>query len=120
MSKKKILIVDDDAELGEEMAELLEAEGHSADIVSDGAKSLALIRNNGYNVFLLDFKIQGMTGIDLLKEIRKKDRKAAVFFISGRPGLDAVLKEENLYDIVTGIIEKPFDPQILLEKIRTC
>ncbi|HAF96335.1 MAG: hypothetical protein A2X34_04610 [Elusimicrobia bacterium GWC2_51_8] len=120
MAKKRILIIDDDAELGEEMAEILEAEGYSVEKVSDGLKGIELIRKNIYNVFLLDFKIQGMTGIDLLKIIRKKDPKAAVFFVSGRPGLDAILAAESLSDEIKGIIEKPFDSELLLEKVRAC
>lgn len=120
MAKKKVLIIDDDLELSEEMAEILEAEGYSADTIPDGPGGIELIGKNIYDIFLLDFKIQGMTGLDLLKEIRKKDTKAAVFLVSGRPGLDAVLKAENLSDAVRGIIEKPFNTQLLLEKIRTC
>jgi len=117
---KKILIIDDDPELCEEMAEILESEGYLVDNASDGVKGMELLWKNIYHVFLLDFKIQGMTGIDLLKEIRKKDPKAAVFFVSGRPGLDAILAAENLSDAVKGIIEKPFDSQLLLEKIEAC
>jgi len=120
MAKKKILIIDDDVELGEEMAEILEAEGYSVDSVSDGAKGIELIRKNVYNVFLLDFKIQGMTGIDLLNEIRKTDPRAAVFFVSGRTGLAGILEADELSGTVKGIIEKPFDARVLIEKIREC
>lgn len=120
MAKKKILIIDDDAELSEEMAEVLEAEGYSADKISDGRKGLELIRKNVYDVFLLDFKIHGMTGVDILKEIRRQAPEASVFFVSGKPGLAAVLEKENLSGAVKGIIEKPFNSQFLLEKIRAC
>ena len=119
MPKKKILIIDDDAELGEEMSENLEAEGYAVDSVMDGLKGVELIRKKTYNVYLLDFKMQGITGIDLLKEIRKTDQKAAVFLVSGRPGLAALLNEENLSDAVTGILERPFDPRILIDKLKT-
>jgi DNA-binding response OmpR family regulator len=120
MTKKKILIIDDDVELGEEMVEVLEDEGCSVDISSNGPKGVKLILENTYDVFLLDFKMQGITGIDLLKEIRNKDPEAAVFFVSGKPGLEAILEAENLSRAINGIIEKPFDLQFLLEKIKAC
>ena len=120
MAKKKILLVDDDAELCSELAETLEAEGYSVDAATDGAAGIKLIQKKAHDIYLLDFKMQEMTGIDVLKEIKKAGRKAAIFFVSGRPGLEAVLKAEKLSDSINGIIEKPFELQFLLEKLRTC
>ncbi|HBA60246.1 MAG TPA: hypothetical protein DCZ92_05425 [Elusimicrobia bacterium] len=117
MAKKKILIVDDDPELGEEMAELLEAEGYSAERTSGGQGARDLLRGGSYDVFLLDFKMGDMTGLELLKEVRKADPDAAVFLVSGKPGLEALLEKENLAGAVSGIIEKPFAPDLLLEKL---
>lgn len=120
MKKKKILIIDDDVELGEEMAEMLRAEGYSADNISDGMKGLEQARAGSYDVFLLDYKMGGITGVELLKKIKRSDPKAAVFLVSGRPGLEAALKAEDLLDSVAGIIEKPFEPRLLLEKLKSC
>jgi len=120
MTKKKIILIDDDAELSEEMAELLEAEGYSVDSVSDGRKAVELVRKKKYDLYLLDFKMQGMTGLDVLKEVRKKNPKAAVFFVSGRPGLAALIEEGAPVSAVREIIEKPFDARVLLDKIRSC
>ncbi len=120
MKKKKILIVDDDLELSEEMAEMLNNEGYAADHISDVQGGRDLILRDGYDIFLLDFKIKTMTGIDLLKEIRAKHPQAVVFFISGKPGLAALLAKEGLAGEVKDIIEKPFSPRLLLEKIDKC
>jgi DNA-binding response OmpR family regulator len=120
MEKKKILIIDDDAELGDEMAEFLAAEGYSADNISDGLHGLELIRKNSYDIFLLDYKMKDITGVDLLKVIKQRDPNAAIFFISGKPGLESILKTENLLDVIKGIIEKPFDTRSLLDKIKSC
>ena len=119
MHKKRILIIEDDPELSGEMKELLETEGYIADTVLRGPSGIELLGKNNYDIFLLDFKMEGMTGLEVLKEIRKKNTKAAVFFISGRPELAALLEAEHMTGAVNGIVEKPFDPQLLLEKIKT-
>lgn len=120
MAKKRILIVDDDSELGEELAELLEAEGYFTERAADGRRGNELIRNNFYDIYLLDFRIEDMTGLDLLREIRSNGRQAAVFLVSGKPGLAAALEKAELAGAVDGIIEKPFTPQSLLGKLGSC
>lgn len=117
---KRILIIDDDAEFGEELAELLSAEGYPAESVADSAAGLALAGRKEYDVFLLDYKMAELTGLDLLRSIRKKKPAAAVFIISGRSGLAALLEKESLAGEVCGVMEKPFDPGELLKKIRAC
>jgi len=120
MRAKKILIIDDDAELSEELAEVLGAEGYPVENISDGFRAVKMLEKNGYDIVLLDFKMQGITGLDILKEIRAKSPSAAVFFVSGKPGLDAILEEADMAAAVDAIIEKPFDPQTLLDRINAC
>ena len=120
MAKKKILIVDDDVELGEEMAEILESEGYSAEAVSDGHQVSRLVRGKTYDLFLLDYKMKELSGVDVLKTILRTRPGAAALFVSGKPGLVALLKEEGLLGAVRGVIGKPFDPALLLAKVKSC
>ncbi|KKR30443.1 MAG: hypothetical protein A2149_05135 [Candidatus Schekmanbacteria bacterium RBG_16_38_11] len=116
---KKILIIDDDAELCEEMAEFLNDEGYSVQTALDGNQGEKLIRKNNYDVILLDFKMPGLNGIDMLKIVKEKKPKPAVFIISGRPFIEKLLEEEKLTSVVDGIMGKPFDLEMMLKRIRS-
>jgi len=118
MSKKRILLVDDDLELCEELAELLRDEGYLVDNTSDALKGAGLVRENRYDVAILDFKMPGLSGVDLLKTIKAGNPKTRVLFVSGKPFVGRLLQEAKVAELVEGIISKPFDEKTLLDKIR--
>ena len=115
---KKILIVDDDMELAEELAEILREEGYFVENTSDSIQAEKLINKNAYDLYLLDYKMSGFSGVDLLKKAKEKNPEGIVFIISGRPALDKLLKEENVQHLVSELIKKPFDVEFLLQKIK--
>lgn len=115
---KKILLVDDDSELCEEMEEVLEAEGYSVETACDGKNAENLIKNNIYDVVLLDFKIPGLNGIDILKKVKETKPATRVFIITGKPFIEKHLEEEKLTDFVAGYMNKPFEVEKLIEKIK--
>jgi CheY-like chemotaxis protein len=117
MGIKKILIVDDDVALCDGIAELLLDEGYIVTNTSNPFKGKELIKTQHFDLALLDYKMSGLTGIDLLKDINTK--KTKVFFISGRPFLDKVLQEAGVSHLIEGIINKPFLAEDLLQKINT-
>ena len=116
---KRILIVDDDKELSEEMAAILCDQGYLVEDTSDTVQAEKLINENAYDVYLLDYKMSGLSGVDLLRKIKEKEPGAAVLIISGRPSIDKLLKEEKVSHLVSAIIKKPFDVESLLQKIKT-
>lgn len=116
---KKILIVDDDTELVGELAEILRDEGYFVENTSDSLQAEKLINKNTYDLYLLDYKMSGLSGIDLLKKIKENKSESVVFIISGRPSIDKLLKEENVHHLISAVIKKPFDVEVLLQKIKT-
>ena len=127
--KKKILIIEDDEEICEELSEILRGEGYAAEISSDGLNALALIEKKAYDLIILDLKIPGINGIELLKVIKEKKLKLKVLVVTARPlkheggiqkqGLAALdAKEQRLLRRCHGIVRKPFDVASLLAKIR--
>ena len=115
---KKIILIDDDPQLCEEVAEMLRDEGYFVDNTSDEAQGEALIKNNTYDICLLDYKMPHLTGIDLLKKIKEKNPRCAGLIVSGRPFIQKVIEEENASHLVSGIIEKPFELKAILDKIK--
>jgi CheY-like chemotaxis protein len=66
-----ILIVDDEPDIGRNMADILGDLGFQVDIAHDGPAALELLHNRPYDVALLDFKMPGMDGLVLYQEIKK-------------------------------------------------
>lgn len=117
MSGKRILIIDDDVELCEEMAETLRDEGYSVKNVFDPVEGQTLISKENFDIAIVDYKLPGLNGIQLLKNIKKKAPKTKVFIATGRPFIEKLIKEEKVSHLVSGVINKPFSCDALLEKI---
>lgn len=115
---KRILIVDDDSELAEEMAEILRDQGYFVENTSDSLQGEKLIIESTYDLYLLDYKMSGLSGVDLLKKIKVKDIESTVFIISGKPSIDKLLEEGNVSHLVSAVIKKPFDVEMLLREIK--
>ena len=115
---KKILIIDDDAELCDELAELLNHEGYTTDIACDGIHGTACINNDNYDIILLDLKMPGLNGLDILRKLKKENTTSKVLIISGNPFIKDFVKKGDRLKLADGTISKPFDGQILLEKIK--
>lgn len=115
---KKILLIDDDTELCQELAEILRNEGYLVDDTSDTKQGEVFIKGNNYDIFIFDYKMTGLNGIDLLRKAKEKNADSSVFIVSGRPFIEKLLEEENVLGLVSGVINKPFDVEDLLHKIK--
>lgn len=117
MASKRILILDDDKELCEELAEFLKGEGHKVSHTQDCVNGQTLISETSYDVFILDYKITGSTGFEIIKKVSPKNRKMKVLLMSGRPFIEKLLEEEGLHNRVSAVIRKPVELDTLLRKI---
>jgi len=123
--KKKILMIDDDEELCEEITEILTNEGYRVTTAFDGLNGNRLIEKYDYDIVILDIKMPGLSGLDILEGIKGQNKELKVIVLTGRP-LSKNLQEEQDYDdkeesllgLADGIIGKPFDIEVLLGKIK--
>ena len=69
----RVLIIEDEIFTAEAVKEALALDGFSADIASDGNAGLKMFRSNDYDLVLLDLKMPGLSGDEVLSEIRKQD-----------------------------------------------
>ena len=89
-----VLIVDDDLYQRGSLSVLLEHEGYSVKAVNNGQTALTLLEKRQFDIVLADIKMPGMTGMQLLKEIKEKDLKSEVILITAygeiRDAVDAI------------------------------
>ena len=109
MAGERILVVDDEADIVELLREVLEADGYVVDTAPDAGEALRLIRQNIYDLALLDFNLPDMDGVMLHHQIRQIDTDLAscTIFMSG-----LLQSEDNLGYYLSqsgGFHAKPFD-----------
>ena len=69
----RVLIIEDETATAEAVKEALALDDISADIASDGESGLEKLISNNYDLILLDLKMPGLSGAEVLSEIRKQD-----------------------------------------------
>jgi len=114
--KPKILLAEDDLNLGVLLVDYLETEGFEVKLCKDGELALKTFHNIQFDLCLLDVMMPKIDGFALAKEIRKKDNKIPLIFITAKS-----LKEDKLTGYGLGAddyITKPFDEEELLWKIK--
>ena len=111
----KIMIVEDEKEIAEELKNLLENSGYQAQILKNFERSKEEILQNKPNLILLDINIPKINGEMLLKEIRKESNVPVIMLTSKTSEVDEVLSISYGAD---DYITKPYNPTILLLRIQ--
>jgi DNA-binding response OmpR family regulator len=112
----KILLAEDDLNLGMLLVDYLETEGFDVKLCKDGELALKSFQAQPFDLCLLDVMMPKMDGFSLAKQIRLKEKKLPILFITAKS-----LKEDKLkgYDLgADDYITKPFDEEELLWKIK--
>ena len=106
MLKIRILLLEDDVTLSETVSEYLEDLGYSVDVIEDGDGALDMMYEHHYDIFLLDVKVPGLSGFELLKEARKRDIQTPAIFITSLNSVDDL--SEGYESGCDDYIRKPF------------
>ncbi len=78
-----ILVLEDNAELGSVLKEALELKDYRVDWEMNPERALQLYQRGGYDLLLVDVGLPGMSGLEIVKEIRKSDYTIPILFMSG-------------------------------------
>ncbi len=107
----RILVVDDDADLRQSVADRLGALGYQVSVAGSGAEALRLVREDPPAVVLLDLVLPGMDGLAVLEALRREEPEAAVIVVTAYGTIARAVEamKKGAYDFVT----KPFDPRHL-------
>lgn len=87
----KILLVDDNLELGTMLSEYLTAEGFNASLVLTGKAGVDGALSGEYVAMILDIMLPDMSGIDVLREVRKKSRLPIIMLTAKGDDIDRVI-----------------------------
>jgi two-component system response regulator HydG len=111
-AKPSILVVDDDIDTCRNLSDILTDLGYRVDTAHDGPTALELVRRNAYDVALLDYKMPGMDGLTLYREIKRlRAGTVAIVVTAYASGTTA---EEALGAGAWQVVPKPVDfPKLL-------
>src|SRR5215469_12218173 len=115
-SRGHILIVDDDALFRESVSTNLVEAGFSADTFTDGGSVIRYLAEQSAHIILLDWKMPGMTGIEVLQRLRMSGITIPVIFLTVLS--DQIFEEAGLVGGAVDFIEKARSFSILLRRIE--
>ncbi|MCX5703590.1 MAG: response regulator [Candidatus Omnitrophica bacterium] len=103
---KRILVIDDDKAILESLSLFLSKNGFEVVTAKDGEEGLAIFKGSDINIVLVDVRLPGISGLEVLKEIKELNEDCLVIAITGRDSLGDALQAIGLgaYDYLT----KPF------------
>ncbi len=112
----KILLAEDDLNLGILLVDYLENEGFDVKLCKDGELALTAFLNHTFDLCLFDVMMPKLDGFSLAKAIREKNKNVPIIFITAKSLKEDKLKGYNLG--ANDYITKPFDEEELLWKIK--
>ncbi|MBX9668817.1 MAG: response regulator transcription factor [Candidatus Obscuribacterales bacterium] len=112
----KILLVEDDKSLSQNLSGILEGKGYTVEVCADGEEALYWLETREFAAAILDWELPGLSGVEILSRYRKGGGTIPILMLTGR---------KTTSDKVTGFdsgaddyLAKPFDPPELLARLR--
>ena len=108
MKMKKILIVDDEKNIRLTLSQALETLGMPVQTAGDGEEALQKLQDSDFSLVLLDLKLPGMDGLEVLRRIRESRPKTRVIMITAHGTIDYAVEAMKLGAV--DFLRKPFSP----------
>jgi len=114
-SKGKVLVVDDELDIREGLDTLLSLEGYTVDLAINGSEGVRKIESRSYDLVLLDLMMPDRSGMDVLRDVRQRDRETPIFMITAYGSVEAAVDALKLG--ANDYFSKPWDNEKLLIEI---
>ncbi len=113
----RVLIVDDEQDFAESLAERLETRGFDAAAEFDGARAMDRMQKEEFDVVVLDVVMPGLNGMEALREIKKMSPLTEVIMLTGQATVETAIEGMKLgaFDYLM----KPTETEELVEKLKT-
>lgn len=112
----RILIVDDEADIAAILKLHLEDSGYSTAWAGNGQAALLMLKEGGYSLVLMDIKMPGMSGVEVLREVRKAGLDVPVIMMTAHGSEDIAV--ECMTSGAVDYISKPFSLDDTLQRVR--
>ncbi|MDD3813672.1 MAG: response regulator [Desulfocapsaceae bacterium] len=116
MTKIKLLIVDDEIEFAETLAERMELRGIATQTANNGKEALEMVHSSPPDLVILDLKMPDMSGLEVLQSIKSMHPSIEVIMLTGHGSTASGIEgmEKGAFDYIM----KPVDLNDLLEKLK--
>jgi two-component system response regulator CpxR len=116
LAEHRLLIIDDDVRLSEMLVEYLAPEGIELTAVASGVAGLRSAQRENFDLIILDVMLPGLSGFDVLKQLRETGSKTPVLMLTARgDDVDRIIGLDLGAD---DYLPKPFNPRELLARIK--
>ena len=114
--KERILVVDDEKIVRESLFHWFQEEGYLVETAEDGETALRVFDKNKFDLLLVDMKMPGISGLELLTKVKEIDKETIVILITAFASVPTAIKalKDGAYDYVT----KPVDPDELEHLVK--
>ncbi len=112
----RVLVLEDETKVGCFIKRALEEESYAVDLCEDGAKGLELALATDYDLLVVDVMLPGMSGLDVLKNIRRERIQTPVLILSAQSQIDQ--RVQGLDAGADDYLTKPFAIDELLARVR--
>jgi DNA-binding NtrC family response regulator len=115
----KVLVIDDEVNFTEEIEEFLLNQGYISFTANNVHKGKSILKNNDIDLLILDVRLKGMNGLDVLREVKQEHPKLEVIIVSAHGDMDTVITA--LRNGAIDYLKKPFrhaDIQIAIQRTR--
>jgi DNA-binding response OmpR family regulator len=111
---RRILLVDDEASIRLTLNALLQRRGYTVVSAATGEEALQLISQYSFDLFLLDLKMPGISGLHVAQRVREAEPAASILLLTGTATLESPLEQD-----LTGfdVLLKTSSPQTVLERV---
>jgi two-component system phosphate regulon sensor histidine kinase PhoR len=115
-SEARILVVDDEMGIREGCKRALSAEGYAVDDAENGNAGLEKVKENGYDLLLVDLMMPGISGLELIGKIHLIDPEIILVVITGHATIETAVEamKKGAYDYLS----KPFSPDALIAVVK--
>jgi DNA-binding NtrC family response regulator len=113
--KGRILVIDDEIEIRESLEALLDLEGYEVDLAPSGLDGERRLEQRAYDLVLLDLMMPDKSGMEVLRDVRERDRHTPIFMITAYGTVEAAVQAVKLG--ANDYLAKPWDNEKLLIEI---
>lgn len=113
-----VLIAEDDPDFGPQLEELISTSGFQCKLVKTGDEALRVVSQESVDIMILDLNLPVIDGIEVYSKLQQNNRTVPTVIITGHAAQHAQSLTAMQDMDVTGILNKPFDPSVLLSKLE--